>query len=303
VLASEEWRSPFYLLALTSLVLPATALPYRRAITFGIAFTLLYVLVATATGIDWATLDTTARFESFSTHLLVPIIVTLALAYASGLLRRLNEEQQLSERLAIEAERRRLAWELHDSAKQRVHAAHLLLSSAKCRLTHKPLRAAVGQAVTELQAATLDMDVNLAELRSPIEGTSLEPALRERAVELERVSGISRITVQIDVPELPVSLASHVFRIASEAMTNAVRHADAERIDVRLTREGGLLTLVVADDGKGLPAGPLSGSNGMRSMRARAEALGGMLSLRRGAGGRGTVVRLEVPRPEASCGS
>lgn len=129
ILASEQWRSPFYLVALTSLILPATSLSFRRALVFGAGFTAGYFAVALATGIDWGTLETTARLESFVTHLMTPMLVVLALAYSASLLRRLEEERNRSEELALDAERRRIALELHDSAKQRVHAAHLVLSA------------------------------------------------------------------------------------------------------------------------------------------------------------------------------
>ena len=294
VLVAGEWRSPFYPLALTALVFPATTLPARRAAVFGAAFTGGYLAIALATGIDWSMLRTTARLESFSTHLLMPVLIVVALAYAARLVAGLERERGRAESLAVEAERNRIARELHDSAKQRIHAAHLVLSSAERRIEEGSLAAAVGQAMAELRAATADMETSLSELRTPLDGRGLGEAVRARARELE-VAG-TPIEVAGDAsPELPTFVAVHAFRVASEAMTNAIRHAGAERVWVSLSDEDGRLSVDVADDGAGMPDQPRPGSHGLSSMRARAESLGGELFVGSAGAGRGTVVRLVVP--------
>ena len=108
--------------------------------------------------------------------------------------------RQLGERLAIEAERKRIAWELHDSAKQRLHAAHLLVTSLHGRVP-APLDKTVSRAAVELESAASDMDTSLAELRSPLEGRRLDEALRIRADELAP-SGEPRIVVTGRAPDL-----------------------------------------------------------------------------------------------------
>ena len=92
----------------------------------------------------------------------------------------LAAERSARERLAIEAERRRIAWELHDSAKQRLHAAHLLVTSLQGRVPDA-LERTVARAGVELESAASDMDTSLAELRSPLEGRRLDDAVRARA--------------------------------------------------------------------------------------------------------------------------
>lgn len=297
VLAAQSWRSPFYVLALTALIFPATALPFRRAIACGLLFTASYFGIAVATGIDWRTLDRTSRLESLSTHVMVPLLVVLALAYAARLLRRLEREQERSAELAIDAERRRIAWDLHDSAKQRVHAAHLLLSSALRRDRDEKTTPMIEQALTELEAAATDIDTNLGELRTPLQEHGLTEALSARAAELGAAGG-ARIEVTGDPLRLPTFVAAHAFRVASEAMTNAVRHADASRIDVRLARRDGRLELEVEDDGRGIDDGFRPGSTGLRSMHARARMLEGELTIAPAAETAGTTVRLNVPLDE-----
>ena len=294
VVAAAEWRSPFYLLALTALVLPATALAMRPALAWGAAFTVAYFGVALVTGIDWSTLESTARLEAFSTHLMVPMLVSLALAYASQLLARLEAERERSERLALQSERRRIAWELHDSAKQRLHVAYLILDAARGRIDAAE-RGGLDQAMHELRAATTDMETSLADLRAPLlEGRRLTAALRERADELA-AAGAARIIVRGETSTLPAFVAAHTYSIATEAVANAVRHADATSIDVRLEHAPGYLSLRVSDDGSGLPATVRPGATGLRSMRQRAEAIGAELLVTDTHPGPGTVVSLWVP--------
>ena len=293
VLAAGEWRSPFYLLALSALVLPATTLPPRRTAAFGGSFVTGYFAVALATGIDWSGLGATTRLESFTTHLLTPVLVTVALAYAAQLLARLERERERTGRLAVEAERNRIARELHDSAKQRVHAAHLVLSSAERHLAGSPAAIAVNHAMSELRAATADMEASLSELRTALEGRGLGEAVRTRARELEAAG--TPIEVVGEPPEVPTHLAVHAFRVASEAMTNAVRHAGAAKVAVRLESAGDQLDMTVTDDGSGIPARRRPGSHGLSSMSARAERVGGRLTIGPGPEGKGTAVRLLAP--------
>jgi signal transduction histidine kinase len=297
VAASEDWRSPFYVLMLTALILPSTGLSFRRAIGWGMAFTLAYLAVAIYTELDANTLESTIRLETIATHLMVPLVVVLALAYAADVLERLRGERLRSERLAVESERQRIAWELHDSAKQRVHAAHLVLSALHGQVTGAQAHL-VEHALGELRAAGADMDTSVAELRTPLDGRSVDRLLGERAGELVPASD-AEITVSGSVGDLPAHVAAHVYRICAEALTNAVRHSAARHVDVVLARNGSSATIEICDDGSGLPAIRRPGSNGLRSMRARADTIGAELSLGPGPGGRGTRVALTFSTPPA----
>ena len=290
VVGSEDWRSPFYVLMLTALILPATGLPFRRALAWGLAFTSGYLAVAVYTELDANTLESTIRLETIATHLMVPVVVALALAYATDVLERLRGERLRSERLAVESERQRIAWELHDSAKQRVHAAHLVLSALHGQVEGGQAQL-VEHALSELRAAGADMDTSVEELRTPLEGRSVERLLDERAAELVPASD-AEISVRGSVGELPAHVAAHVYRICAEALTNAVRHSGARHVDVVLARNGSSATIEVCDDGSGLPATRRPGSNGLRSMRARADTIAADLSISPGRDGRGTRVSL-----------
>jgi signal transduction histidine kinase len=121
--------------------------------------------------------------------------------------------------------------------------------------------------------------------------------LRKHVDVLRRVTGRA-IELRVGAPPpLGAAAAGQVFRIAQEALQNALRHAEAERIEVRLEDGGGKLVLTVADDGRGFDASApvLRGRRlGLTSMEERAAELGGRLAVQ-SRQGEGTTVRLEAP--------
>jgi signal transduction histidine kinase len=292
IVAYGDWRSPFYLLWLTTLALPAVAVTPRRGLWLGLGASLAFLIAAVAGGPAWGGLRVSST-ETLAIHLTLPLLLVASLAYATDALRRLDRERAERERLAIEAERRRIAWELHDSAKQRLHAAHLLVSSLHGRVP-RALARTVGRASVELESAATEMDTSLAELRSPLDGRPLEEALRARAAELAP-DGFPQIAIRGRAPALSPLVAAHVYRIASEAMTNALRHADASAIEIAIEAADAGLRLRVRDDGRGLPAERRPGASGLFAMESRAATIGGRLEVGTPESGRGTAIDLEVP--------
>ena len=293
VLASGDWRSPFYLLWLSTLALPAVNVPPRRAAWLALGASLAFLGVAVGGGPVSGGLQLRAT-ETLAIHLTLPLLLIPSLAYATDALRRLGDERAARERMTIEAERHRIAWELHDSAKQRIHAAHLLISSLDGHVPPAVQRTA-RLAAGELESAAADMDTSLAELRLPLDGPRpLEQALRARAAELAP-DGRPRISVQGTAPPLSPLVADHVYRIGCEAITNALRHADATTINVAIDTLDGRLRVRVRDDGHGLPAERRPNAHGLIAMESRAATIGGQLEFATPAGGRGTAVTLKVP--------
>ena len=297
VLASGDWRSPFYLLWLTALAVPAVRLSLPRAAFLAGVATVAFLAVAFAGGPEPFTLDATSS-ETFAIHLALPALTVYGLAYAADVLRLLERERARSAQLGLEAERRRIAWELHDSAKQRVHAAHLLLTSLRDSAQGD---ARLEQAVVELESAGAEMDTTLAGLRSPLEGRALHEALARRAAELTVAGGL-KVRVSGTAGPLPEPLATHAYRIGVEALTNAVRHAGARRVHAEIGGDAGALVLTVCDDGRGMPQPPGRSGTGLQAMHSRAASLGGRLDVGPGPGGRGTRVHLDIPRPEGVTG-
>jgi signal transduction histidine kinase len=299
VVHSGDWRSPYYLMWLASLALPAVYLPLRRAVLLALGASLTFLLVAVTGGPVPGRLQLVST-ETLAIHLSLPLLLVCSLAYAADSMRRLARERVERERLAIEAERRRIAWELHDSAKQRVHAAHLLVSALQDRVAPE-LAGLVGRATVELESASSDMDTSLAELRSPLEGRRLDEALRTRAQELSP-DAAPAIAIDGSAPPLAPLVAAHVYRIACEAIVNALRHADARAISVRLTTRDEAFAVAVRDDGRGLPIGKRPGATGLRAMENRAATIGAELIVTTPPDGPGTLVELLVPLRDAEGG-
>jgi signal transduction histidine kinase len=89
-------------------------------------------------------------------------------------------------------------------------------------------------------------------------------------------------------------VANHLYRIAQEAVNNAIRHGHATKIDIKLARAGLELLLVISDDGSGIPANkPIHPGMGLRNMKYRASIIGGNLTL--GGGESGTTVMCSFP--------
>ena len=210
---------------------------------------------------------------------------------------RLNER---SRELSIVEERNRLARELHDNVTQRLFGVALAVESAATLLERDAAAAAEElERVRELaRGAMEELRAVVFELRpASLEAEGLATVLRKHVDVLRRVSGRPIELSVADPPRLPGASAAQVFRIAQEALQNALRHAEAERIEVRLEGDGnGGLVLSVADDGQGFdPARrAVRGRRlGLTSMEERAEELGGTLDID-SAAGEGTRVRLEV---------
>jgi signal transduction histidine kinase len=182
----------------------------------------------------------------------------------------------------VEAERERIARDLHDGLAQDLAfiAAHGQRLSSELGPDH-PLSVAARRALAATRGTIVDLSASGAE--------STGEALRQVADELAK-----RFAVQVDVHvaedpsgvDLRSSEREEVVRIAREAIVNAVRHGRARHITVSLDCRGETLRLRVSDDGVGIPdaipAVPsASGGHGLPTMQARAESLGGQLTVRR----------------------
>ena len=296
VVLSGDWRSPFFLLSVTTLVTPSLCLSIRHAVALGLSFSATLAVIAHFIGPDPLRIGRQSTVETLATHLTLPVLVCFGAAAVADALRRLRRERIGAERLAIDAERRRIAWELHDSAKARVHAAHLILSAVRDAPPEAMQRAA-DQVLIELEGAAADMDTSLEELRSPLEG-DLGVALRERIEALHVTDGPS-IELRGSVGALGPLTAAHAYRIASEAIINAARHAHASRIDVALRHGEDGAYVTVTDDGVGMPSGTATTANGLRSMQSRARTIDADLHIGAAPSGGGTVVELHIPAAAA----
>jgi signal transduction histidine kinase len=205
-----------------------------------------------------------------------------------------------SRELSIVEERNRIARELHDAVTQKLFSLRLTADAAATLADRDPSRAAGELATVRKLAAEVadELRAIVVGLR-PVElaGDGLEMALRKQAELLDRVHRARVRFVGAAVPRLSPAREEAAYRIAQEALHNALRHGSPSLIEVRLIARGGSVRLEVDDDGQGFdPATPAgaTGRLGLSSMRERARSAGGSLELTSTPGG-GTTVRLTVP--------
>ncbi len=207
---------------------------------------------------------------------------------------------------SIEAERRRLAREVHDQVGQVGTAIKMLTLSLRARLAPRSEPLVDELQVMAEEAIRAARHIS-AELRPPLlDELGLEAALGHYLQTLGRQSGLATALELGDAGLLPPEQASPLFRIVQEACTNVLRHAQARSLRVvgcpltGAARDG--YQLEVIDDGKG-PGGTRPDASGLRNMRERAELAGGSFDFGP-APGAGTCVRvwlpLEAPLPAAT---
>jgi PAS domain S-box-containing protein len=204
-----------------------------------------------------------------------------------------------------ERERTRIGQDLHDGLAQLLIGVRLLLSALRDKLSlsgsphHNDADRAVG-----LVSRAIAQTSELAHGLSPIPKRGrLSDALHQLGRESEKLLG-AHCDVDCQCtgaqPMLSETTATHLYRIAQEAITNAVKHGKATQIDVSCRMAQGILELTVADDGSGIPTDAMEGDGlGLHIMSYRARAIGGDLSVVAQADG-GTLVRCQAPLPPSN---
>jgi two-component system sensor histidine kinase UhpB len=219
----------------------------------------------------------------------------LALTFNEMLARLRAERREATGRVlaAQEAERLRIAQELHDQVGQEMTAVLLLLSRLQSR-TPQELRGAVIEAQESVRASLEDVRQISIELRpEALDDLGLESALAVLCDRFAERSGLE-VSCQLEeqLPELSPDTELVIYRVAQEALTNVVRHSGSDRATLLLQPEDGHIRLVVRDEGRGLESDQTSGS-GIRGMRERAALVGATLDVRNE--NPGAEVRLTVP--------
>jgi len=203
--------------------------------------------------------------------------------------------EQFAERViaAQEAERRRLAGDIHDGISQRLISLSYHLDAAADALRDAPEFTA-GQLVLAREM----IDLTLNEARAAISG--LRPpvlddlGLADGLASLARSISGAQVVVEADECALPEHVEIALYRIAQEALQNVVKHAGASAAGVELRCDPGLVCLRITDDGSGFDPDATTAGFGLSGMAERAELVGGHLDIR-SAPGRGTTVEARVP--------
>ncbi|MBZ5581643.1 MAG: sensor histidine kinase [Acidobacteriia bacterium] len=213
----------------------------------------------------------------------------------------MGERQRLEREIAAVAdgERRRLGHELHDGVCQQVTAALL-----HCQVLGRRVKSGGALIDSDLQAISSMLSETIADARNIARGLcpfdndpeALASALRALARRTNDTAVVRcEFTASGDVRVPDPVVAQHLYRIAQEALNNAVRHAHAGRISIELFGSAEELALRVEDDGAGLPAELPPVGMGLRTMAYRAQILGGELRVAPAPRG-GTRVTCRVAR-------
>lgn len=226
-------------------------------------------------------------------------LVLAAVPLLWALTRRLDRAARERERLlraavdASDAERRRIARDLHDTVVQDLAGTAFSLSAA----------ARAGGATSEeldrfggsVRGSLRGLRSLLVEIHPPeLTTTGLHAAL-EDLVAGAAATGVRAEVETDDLTGLEDRSAALVWRVAQEAVRNALRHADAASLRVRVGRSGGVMVLEVVDDGRGFDAGAPSDAThfGLRGLESLVRDAGGRIAVR-SAPGAGTTVRMEL---------
>jgi two-component system, NarL family, sensor kinase len=249
----------------------------------------------------------------FDTLLRVAAIAILGLlvAAASGVLINLNEQRKADAKLRAmahqivatqEAERARVARELHDGVSQWLVSVKFQFEAAQERarrvVADGPLAQSLAEGLARLREVLADLRRISHDLRPAVlDDLGLARALQQLTEDWSRRSGIAVRADCGETGDVPPDVATALYRVAQEALGNIERHAAAGSVEVQLTRRGGGLELLLADDGHGFDVGhvlqaPREGL-GLTHMRERVETLGGRFEIASSAQGTRLRVHFE----------
>ncbi|WP_245753255.1 GAF domain-containing sensor histidine kinase [Geodermatophilus ruber] len=228
-----------------------------------------------------------------------PDTLELAAAFAgqAAVALELARTQQRERRLQVEADRDRIARDLHDHVVQRIFATGLALDriSRSLEETQPEVAARLAERVDELDDTIARIRSAIFELHQAEDGSPT--AVRRRISDVVRsiTDGhglLPDVRLRSSVDDLPPTLVTDVVAVVCELVTNVVKHASATRVTVNVSVDGEV-SVVVTDDGIGLPA--ITVRSGLANLADRAERFGGRLTASTGPSG--TEIRWVVPLP------
>jgi signal transduction histidine kinase len=203
------------------------------------------------------------------------------------------------EEVAVLEERSRIAADMHDSATQSIYAALLFSQTSRRLFEQHDYEGAdyySGRVSQVVRQALKETRLLIFQLRpEALEDEGLVSALQHRLDMVETRSGVEAILNVSDLPPRSDVVNAYLYRIALEALNNAMKHAQADEVKVTLSSDDDRITLEVADNGIGFD--PVNardaGGLGLANMRARADELGATLAVNSEPGG-GTTIRTGI---------
>lgn len=197
-------------------------------------------------------------------------------------------------------DQRRISQALHDGVGQNLAGISMMLSGIETRMHAEGLPfaeeiARINGLIEKTSERSVDITMNRGLSAVDLRNGTLTAALRDLTAKNQALFGIPCRFTAADTPDLDETVALHLYRIAQEALTNALRHGSPGRIDIGLVTTGNQLLLTIADDGTGIiekTKDPLG--RGLRIMNLRTEKVGGTLDVRCPPEG-GTLVEVRCP--------
>jgi PAS domain S-box-containing protein len=220
---------------------------------------------------------------------------------ASKVARDITERKRLEREILeiSDREQRRIGHDLHDGLCQHLAGIEMMSQVLEQKLSKqaKPVAARMGEIGKSVREAIIQTRA-LARGLSPVtlESDGLVSALHELAINTEKMFNVEiHFDYDSDVTIYNQAAATHLFRLAQEAVSNAIKHGSARQISIQLKTGAGRVYLCVSDNGTGILAGiPKSKGMGLRIMRFRAGMIGGTLAIEQSATG-GTSVICSAP--------
>ena len=195
-------------------------------------------------------------------------------------------------------ERARIAREIHDGIAQSIYMLSLQLDRLTDQASEGSELATRLRGLTALsKEALVDVRQYIFDVKPLLTGElSLAETMGRQATEFSTVAEVP-VTVEVkgDEPAIPVPLRTALYRVGQEGLANAVRHAHASEIELRLEFDDERIRLEISDDGVGFdPPRRADAGHGLGNIRERIEELGGTCQVRSGPTA-GTTIRVEVP--------
>lgn len=200
------------------------------------------------------------------------------------------------EAIAIVEDRDRIARDLHDTIIQDLFAIGLGIQGLSDRVTEESISTVLDQAVDQLHQTVETLRKYIYELRSADDTKS---GLSNQIGELADRMGsayptLVTLTIEGDIDTIGVRTAEEILKLVTEAISNALRHSQAEEVVIRASRDGEVFTLSVKDDGVGFDLDEVQRGMGLINMRERVQRLGGQLEIESVVGD-GTTVAIRLP--------
>jgi signal transduction histidine kinase len=310
--SSNESAWFLFMFLFFSLVLVAWQYSFRAVILYSIFSAVLEVLILHVA--DYAYHDLLFFDVAYQRIIIIRTTVFLVAGYVISRVmtqlrkqrqemveanRRLSHYAATLEELGVTQERNRMARELHDTLAHTLSGLAVQLEAARSLWESTPRRAEeiIEEALDYTRKGLTETRKSIKALRAgPLDDLGLIQAIGNLAeIAASRIGASLDLVMPKTLEKLPPDVEHCIYRVAQEALENAIQHSEAKKLDVRLDRKDGRISLLIMDDGRGFDPGREASRDhfGLKGMQERVEMLGGKLEIH-SRPEQGTTVRLSL---------